>query len=122
MGWQHRYFVNNQTFKAMVKYRLIILSFALCLLLSCSSKNEDKNQEINGKVTEKYRDDHNHGAATIVYKNSSGEFTYQIDEWAINSDLWEYLQTSDSIIKSSGTLTLRVKKKNGDFKDYRYQR
>lgn len=103
-------------------YKIVILCAICFLLIYCSSKKEDKSIEIIGKVIEKYRDYHNHGSTTIVCENDNGQIKYQIDEWSINSDLWDYLQTGDSIIKPSGTLTLKIIKPNGDSKEYEYQR
>jgi len=105
----------------MINYRIISILFIIGILLSCSSRKEDTNNEIIGKVTKKYVDYNNHGAMTIIYENSSKEFKYQIDEW-ISDDLWKYLQIGDSVIKPSGTLILRVKKEDGSYKDYEYQR
>ena len=92
----------------------------LVFTFSCGvdfTKDDTKKEFLYGLVTEKYRDEHNHLEPTIVYKNKSGEFEYQMSDW----NLWDYLQTGDSIIKPSGTLTLRVKKVNGEFKDFEYQ-
>lgn len=104
----------------------IFISICLIFLLfySCGvdfSKNTVNETNISGKVTKKYVDYNNHGAMTIIYENSSEEFKYQIDEW-VNNNLWNYLQIGDSVIKPSGTLILRVKKEDGSYKDYEYQR
>ena len=107
----------------MQKYLILIL--LLLLLSSCVidfTKKDTKEKKLYGKVCKKYRDDWNHGEPTIVYINKNGEFIYQMSDWAIYSDLWSYLQVGDSIIKPSGTLTLRVKHADGTFKDYKYQR
>ena len=102
-----------------------ILSLTFVLLFSCSvdfTKKDTMNKYIYGEVIEKFRDEHNHMETTIVYQNKEGHFRYQVSDWAIRSDFWEYIQKGDSIIKPSGILTIRVKKPNGEFKDYEYQR
>jgi hypothetical protein len=104
----------------MISSRFSALVLLLILMISCSSTKEDIDQNITGRVTEKYLDMHNHGAATIVFKNSDGEFKAQIDSWVKNTDLWAFMQTGDSIIKPSGVLTLMVRKPNGESKNYAY--
>ncbi len=97
----------------------------MILINSCVidfTEKDTKELNLSGKVIKKYLDDWNHGAATVIMINEKGQFKYQIDDWAVYSDLWSYLYVGDSIIKPSGTLTLRVKHPDGTFKDYRYQR
>ena len=110
----------------MVKYRFILFTLLLYFcVFSCTvdfTKKDTEKKDIYGKVIEKYRDPHNHMEPTIVYENKNGQFRYQVSDWAIKSDFWEYMQTGDSVIKPSGTLILRIKKMNGDYKDYQYQR
>jgi len=101
----------------------IFISICLIFLLfySCGvdfSKNTVKETNISGKVIKKYLDTINHGEPTIICKENK----YQMSRWERNSDLWDYLQIGDSVIKPSGTLILRVKKEDGSYKDYEYQR
>ena len=110
----------------MVRYSIaIFVLLSSVFMFSCGvdfSKKNTEKKDISGKVIEKYRDEHNHMETTIVYENKDGQFKYQISDWAIKSDLWDYLEVGDSIIKPTGTLTLQVKKANGESKEYQYQR
>lgn len=101
---------------------IIILFFITSSCTVDFTKKETEGKDIFGKVIDKYYDELNHMEPTIVFENKNGLFKYQISDWAINSDLWNYIQIGDSVIKPSGTLTLRVKKEDGSFKDYKYQR
>lgn len=109
----------------MVKWSKFLFIAFMTLLFSCKidfTKNDTLKKDIIGRVVNKYRDDFNHAEPTIVYENANGQFEYQVSDWAINSDFWEYIQINDSIKKPSGTLIMRVKKINGEYKDYQYQR
>ena len=112
-------------FKEIIMRRILFVLLSSISIISCTidfTKKDTEKKEIYGKVIEKYKDESNHMEPTIIYENKNGEFKYQVSDWAIKSDFWEYLQTGDSVIKPSGVLTLRVKKKNGDYIDYKYQR
>lgn len=110
----------------MVKYSIAIFVLLSCVFLfSCGidfSKKDINKKNVYGKVTEKYKDENNHGAPTIVYENKDGQFKFHVIDWARNSDFWDYLEVGDSIIKPSGTLTMEIKKANGESKEYQYQR
>ncbi len=108
-----------------LKKNLFSIIYILFIVSSCTidfTKKETNNEEIYGKVIYKYRDELNHMEPTIIFENNNENYTYQVSDWAINSDLWDYLQIGDSVIKPSGTLILRVKKEDGSYKDYEYQR
>jgi len=100
-----------------------ILVLVCFIFFSCGidfSKNTVRETNILGKVTKKYLDTINHGEPTIICKEQEEENKYQMSRWVKNSNLWDYLQIGDSVIKPSGTLTLRVKKEDGSFKDFEY--
>ena len=103
----------------------MIFYFQFLNIISCTidnTKPQTEKENMYGKIIEKYRDEKNHMVPTIIYINSEGEFKYQLDDWALGSDLWDYLQTNDSIYKPTGTLVLKIVKPNGDYKEYDYRR
>ena len=105
-----------------MKYILFIF---IIIINSCSidfSKESIEKKIIYGVVEKKYFDDWNHGEPTIICKNEKGNFKYQLYDWDIKKELWEFIQIGDSIIKPSGTLILRVKKANGEIRDFEYNR
>ena len=111
----------------MKKYIFIaILMIALMIFFSKGidcSKSSISQEEIKIKLTNKFIDNDNHGDPVIVGINKDGQNEeYSIINWTYKSNLWNYLQIGDSVIKTSGTLTLRVKKEDGSYKDYEYQR
>lgn len=110
----------------MVKYSIaIIVLLASLLMFSCGvdfSRKEVEKTNISGRITKKYLDTWNHEVQTVICRSGVNEFKYQMSAWSGTNDFWEYLQVGDSIIKPPGTLTLRVKKANGDYKDYQYRR
>jgi len=104
-----------------IYFLFFLLFFTSCSYFNRKYKESLKKVNITGKVIKKYFDDWNHGAATVIYIDKNGQSKCQMDDWSRYSNLWTYLQIGDSIIKPSGTLTLKVKKRDGRFKNYKYQ-
>lgn len=103
-----------------------IIAISLILLVaSCGvdiSRNELKRKEIKGVVIKKYTDNFNHAAHVLVYsaKEETGVYNKELygDEnklyvgrWEENSDLWNYVQVGDSLIKEPNSLLLIIKRK-----------
>jgi len=107
----------------LISVIFVLLSFVF--MFSCGvdfSRKDVEKTNIFGKITKKYLDEWNHEEPTVICRSDENEFKYQMSAWRRKSDLWEYLQVGDSLIKPAGSLTLRVKKENGEYKDYKYQR
>jgi hypothetical protein len=100
----------------------IILSFLIFTLLlsSCievNRKEEFKRQNFKGVIVEVYQKPSDHY-----------EYHFKIDENKIIFDYtssffpksWEFVEVGDSIIKIEDSLKITIKKKNGDYKDFKY--
>jgi len=107
-----------------MKTIVFISGIVLILVVSCGldlSREETKKEDICGIVEEKVIDQNNHGAPTIYVRSMHGTLKYHVIDWSKKSDFWEYLSTGDSVIKPSGTLIMRIKKSNGEFRDFQYR-
>jgi len=98
---------------------LFILNFNNCSINF--GKKDDEKKDIHGILTLKYIDMDSHGSAVIEYKMDTVNYKFCINHWGRKNDMWGYLKIGDSIIKPSGSLTIRVKKNEGSYKDYEYQ-
>jgi len=109
----------------MVKEIILCTCLVLTFLPACKldlTKSATQKKDIYGKVVDHYLDEGNHMELTMIYENTYGRYKYPLSDWALGTDLWEYIDINDSISKPSGSLTLRVIKPDGSYRDYEYRR
>jgi hypothetical protein len=68
--------------------------------------------EFNGAITQKYKDRKQHNYETLIIENDTFQQTILFD--FVMGGLYEFLEVGDTLSKKSGTLDLRLKRKDLD--------
>ncbi|PKP24250.1 MAG: hypothetical protein CVU03_13225 [Bacteroidetes bacterium HGW-Bacteroidetes-2] len=69
-------------------------------------------EEYSGLVKQKYIDKEQHNFKTIIVKQKNKEYTILFD--FVMGGLYEFIEVGDTLSKKSGTLDLRLKRKDLD--------
>lgn len=91
----------------------------LCLILlssSCLTSDYINKTSYNGVIQEIYQDKKNHFVFSFSVKTKTEINKVVVAEFFPYS--WKYAEVGDSIIKEQGDLYIRIKKKNGESKNF----